>query len=332
MVGTSVLELTRAATLTEACVDKGRNASSVSTVINARLLVEAVRETSKKLFVVFSGQGDDAGKTDQEDLTRRYMPTLYNELWDAALETGQTGLDFVVLLGSTSLDAFLKSDAGSGVEVIFNAGIKIDKAAATSAPSSATGGAVAVRSLDEKLQEEAFGVSFVLYDNASDSLGQYRKVAVGGTFDHFHGGHKKLLAICISVCSEELTVGVTDDSMLGEKKLREYIEDVDIRKNHVQTYFSTLAPASLRANIVLIQDVWGPTVVDKDIEAIVVSTETLKGARLINEERAKRDMAPLKVIAVSRSNVYTLSSTFMRRLRADQTQASSSSSSSSSNI
>lgn len=308
----AILELVRSSSLSNSCLCDGRHAESVATVINAKLIVEGVRATSKKLFVMYSGQGQ--GKEDAM-LTRKYMPQLYNELWDAALETGQTDVDFVVMLGTIHIEEFLKSDQGKTVSKIFNAGAEIDSAATTTAPESS----VSVHSLKDKLQEEAFGVPFVLYDNPDQPLGEYRKVAVGGTFDHFHGGHKKLLAICISVATEELTVGVTDDSMLGEKKLRDLIEDVEQRKKHVDTFFRTLAPATLQANIVLIQDVWGPTVVDKDIEAIVVSTETLKGARLINEERVKRGMNPLKVIAVARSNVYTLSSTFMRRLHVNDT-------------
>jgi pantetheine-phosphate adenylyltransferase len=38
---------------------------------------------------------------------------------------------------------------------------------------------------------------------------KYQKVAVGGTFDHFHDGHRLLLKKAVELCQKELIVGLT---------------------------------------------------------------------------------------------------------------------------
>jgi len=281
--------------------------ASAVQVINVRLLQEAIARACKAVFVIFSGQGAAGDYV----LTRSDMPRLYDELWDLALESGKLHLDCVVIPGSIALEDFLKNPRGKEVDLVVNAGREIDQKA-TSGPSVCSSSAT-VQSIGNSLQEEAFGVPYVLYNNQEDQIGTFEKLAVGGTFDHFHNGHKKLLTICMTVCTKELIVGVTDDSMLGSKKFKDQMESIDQRKAHVTNFLQMMGPAGLTTNIVVIKDVWGPTVVDPDIEGLVVSTETLKGARMINDERQKRGMKPLQVIAVSRAHVYTLSSTFVRR-------------------
>lgn len=52
----------------------------------------------------------------------------------------------------------------------------------------------------------------------------YRNVILGGTFDRLHNGHKILLSEAALRCTEKLTIGVTDTSMLsGEVFLFLYI-------------------------------------------------------------------------------------------------------------
>ena len=45
---------------------------------------------------------------------------------------------------------------------------------------------------------------------------KYSKVAVGGTFDKFHDGHKKLLSTAFEIGSE-IEIGVTSDAFGGLK-------------------------------------------------------------------------------------------------------------------
>lgn len=47
----------------------------------------------------------------------------------------------------------------------------------------------------------------------------YENVVLGGTFDRLHGGHKILLSTAVLNCNKNLTVGVTDVSMLKCKSI-----------------------------------------------------------------------------------------------------------------
>jgi phosphopantetheine adenylyltransferase len=42
----------------------------------------------------------------------------------------------------------------------------------------------------------------------------YNRVACGGTFDHFHSGHKILLTAAILLATEEVIVGVSGMSFI----------------------------------------------------------------------------------------------------------------------
>lgn len=45
--------------------------------------------------------------------------------------------------------------------------------------------------------------------STSSSMEQYDHVAVGGTFDHLHAGHKLLLSASVAVAKQKLTIGLT---------------------------------------------------------------------------------------------------------------------------
>ena len=48
---------------------------------------------------------------------------------------------------------------------------------------------------------------------------QFPVVALGGTFDHLHAGHKILLSMAIWITREKLIVGLTDDALLVRRFL-----------------------------------------------------------------------------------------------------------------
>jgi pantetheine-phosphate adenylyltransferase len=103
-------------------------------------------------------------------------------------------------------------------------------------------------------------------------------VALGGTFDHLHAGHKILLSMGAWIASEKLIVGITDDALLVNKNYKEVLEPLSVRTERVRKFLEMFKPGVVY-DIVPITDVYGPTAWDPNIQALVVSKETLGGAR-----------------------------------------------------
>ena len=120
---------------------------------------------------------------------------------------------------------------------------------------------------------------------------KYKKVAVGGTFDKFHDGHKKLLSTAFDI-GDEIEIGVTSDAFGG---LKGDIDSCKVRMQNLKSFFSD------KSNFIVIplEDPYGTTIYDADFEAIVVSEETEVTAVEINEIRVSKGMDPLDIIVVS---------------------------------
>jgi inosine/xanthosine triphosphatase len=118
------------------------------------------------------------------------------------------------------------------------------------------------------------------------------KVAVGGTFNILHRGHRALLDQAFEV-GDIVLVGITSD--LFASKGREDVLPLDER---METLVRYLESKQGRYELMVIDDPIGPAGSDPDIEAIVVSLETVKGAERVNEERSRRGLAPLEVISI----------------------------------
>lgn len=162
-------------------------------------------------------------------------------------------------------------------------------------------------------------------------------IAVGGTFDHVHLGHKLLLtAIVLAMEPVQdantgkenlLTVGVTGDALLVNKKYAEFLESWDERCQSTASFLSAIIdfrPSGKSASstqrvtqpgpngkyiltkimpgldlkLVEISDMFGPTITDEGISALVVSKETRSGGAAVNDERAKKGWKSLDVFEV----------------------------------
>jgi len=121
----------------------------------------------------------------------------------------------------------------------------------------------------------------------------FKKTIVGGTFNKIHKGHKKLFEVAFN-CSEYVIVGLTSDkfaNVFRVEKVRKYEE----RKRDLIKF---LKKFKKRYRIVKIDSVYGTATLDKDIEAITVSEETLERALEINAVRFKKGLERLIIIVV----------------------------------
>lgn len=124
---------------------------------------------------------------------------------------------------------------------------------------------------------------------------------LGGTFDHFHKGHEKLIEYGLSI-SERLIVAITSDEFIKNIKYRisniEYankgFQSFELRKKTVEDFLNKTASA--RFEIIKIDDLFGPTLKkDFKLDAIIASQETKNGALKINEERLRKGFKQFEI-------------------------------------
>ncbi|MDR3063432.1 MAG: phosphopantetheine adenylyltransferase [Methanobrevibacter sp.] len=120
----------------------------------------------------------------------------------------------------------------------------------------------------------------------------YKKVAVGGTFDKFHYGHRKLLETAFGL-SEFVAIGVTSDKFA---QLKGDIEPCKVRMYNLNDFLSKVHNDF---QISRLEDPYGITIFEEDFEAIVVSEETEPNAIKINEIRKEKGMKLLDIIVIS---------------------------------
>lgn len=125
---------------------------------------------------------------------------------------------------------------------------------------------------------------------------RYRHVAVGGTFDLLHPGHIKLLEKALEI-AERITVGLTTDEMVSQMYKNHDVEDYETRLSRLKSFLSERG-VSGRTEIIALEDSFGPTVIEADFDAVVVSRETLLGAERINEIRGSKRMIPLGIVVI----------------------------------
>lgn len=121
--------------------------------------------------------------------------------------------------------------------------------------------------------------------------------ALGGTFDHLHGGHKILLTMAIAITAKKLIVGLSADELLKQKAFPEYLEAFDIRAQHLRLFLHRINPR-LEYDVVALKDVCGPTATDEEISALVVSRESISGGHIIDQTRQANSVPALKTYMI----------------------------------
>lgn len=98
-------------------------------------------------------------------------------------------------------------------------------------------------------------------------------VAVGGTFDYLHTGHRALLSACVLTTRKRLVVGVAVQGLLMKKSNKEYLQPYDTRRRNVMRFCALQRPDLLVDAVELLEPA-GPTATDPSIELLVLSHET----------------------------------------------------------
>lgn len=116
------------------------------------------------------------------------------------------------------------------------------------------------------------------------------RVAVGGTFEPLHDGHRKLLGrACEIAKGGELVLGLTSNSMARQRTRQ--VADFAIRKAMVEEFCTS---CGVQPHIIELSDPFGPAI-HEDFDYIVVSPETLPAAREINRIRKRSGLGAITI-------------------------------------
>jgi pantetheine-phosphate adenylyltransferase len=124
---------------------------------------------------------------------------------------------------------------------------------------------------------------------------KYRTVATGGTFDHIHAGHRRLLEESFAA-GDTVIIGLTSDEFVasvGKKPDYSYAE----RKRSLREFIERNFPGR-RYVIAKLYDYFGPGIANTDVQALVASPETSSRLSLANKMRAEKGFPPLELVTV----------------------------------
>lgn len=127
-------------------------------------------------------------------------------------------------------------------------------------------------------------------------MNKFNKIVLGGTFDHFHIGHKKLIDKAFEL-GEGITIGIATEKLLKKKILNREIEDFQTRKNSVMAYLKEKKYIDI-SKLIELNDIFGTAKTEKNIDAIIVSEETKANAEKINKWRTANGFSEMKLIEV----------------------------------
>ena len=144
-------------------------------------------------------------------------------------------------------------------------------------------------------------------------------VAMGGTFDVLHRGHRKLLRQAFAV-GRTVKIGIVTDQFARTLHKPHRVDSFEKRKRDVERLLKHWGLLS-RARIVPLKDRFGPTATSSGIQALVVSRRTIKTAYAINAKRKANGLKPLVIDPIDlimADDERPISSTRIRRGRIDR--------------
>ena len=121
-----------------------------------------------------------------------------------------------------------------------------------------------------------------------------RKVAVAGTFNVFHKGHRQLLARAFEI-GDYIHIGLTSDEMAS--RYRDVtVESFEVREKRLMEEAMKLS-GNKSFTITEISDPFGPAAT-YNYDAIVVSKNTREMADAMNWAREKSGLKPIEIVVI----------------------------------
>ena len=149
---------------------------------------------------------------------------------------------------------------------------------------------------------------------------RFRVVAVGGTFDELHKGHKALLAKAFEI-GDQVTVGLASDEFVNRMAKPHITASYKERMKELESFLSDQGLLQ-RAKVIPIDDACGALLLSNSpIEALVVSKETESTALKISEKRRTKGLLMLTIVTIGMipsENHNAISTTRIRRGEIDR--------------
>ena len=124
---------------------------------------------------------------------------------------------------------------------------------------------------------------------------KFSLVAMGGTFDIVHRGHLTLLSNAFNI-SDKVIIGLTSDEF-AEKKGKTPVNRYEQRLENLTSVISKEFPNAL-FEISKLENDFGPAVLEKEVEALIVSDETSSQGNILNELREKKNLPLVQIVTV----------------------------------
>jgi len=125
---------------------------------------------------------------------------------------------------------------------------------------------------------------------------KFEVVAVGGTFDEFHKGHRILLKKAFEV-GKRVLIGLCTDDFVKRMKKPHFVACYEERLKELKDFLKEQGWLE-RAEITPLNDPYGVTLSEGCVNALVVSRETEPRAREINKKRKAKGLPPLHVVVI----------------------------------
>jgi cytidyltransferase-like protein len=124
----------------------------------------------------------------------------------------------------------------------------------------------------------------------------FNEVAIGGTFDVLHRGHKILLRTAFRA-GDRVLIGLSRNGFVRRLVKNHRVDSYPKRKRELVSFLKKERLLD-RAKIIPLDNPYGPTINDSTIRALVVSRMTKKMADKINTIRRRRGLKPLRVVSI----------------------------------